>query len=142
MKKSNIIMICIIVALVSGIIGYIIGINIKSHDNTYVSETANIPSPSAEEKVVGTYYSTTWNGREGVLTLYIDGTCDYPSGGKGTWSVEDNTIHIDLDISSDMLEFYNKTGQEGGLVNGKNRHDAIIVNSGIILHDKFFQKMN
>ena len=142
MKKLNIIMICIIVALVSGIIGYIIGINMKVDNNTYVSEDANIPSQSIEEKVVGTYYTTTWNGHEGVLTLYADGTCDYPTGSKGIWSVEDNTIHLDLDVSLDMLEFYNKNAQESSLINGRDRHDAIIVNSGIILHDKFFQKMN
>lgn len=137
MKKLNVILICIIVALIFGIVGYIIGINMR-----YIPKNSSLSNVNIEEKIVGTYYCTTWNGHEAVLTLYKDGTCDYPTGNNGTWTVEKNTIHIDIDFSSALNEFYNKVGEEKSLTSAKDRHDAIIVDNGIILHDKFFQKMN
>ena len=115
------------------------------------SDAASVTTPEPVKEVVApdlsksTAAEFTWigvNGTDYVATLYKDGTCDYPTGNNGTWTVEENTIHIDIDFSSALNEFYNKVGEEKSLTSAKDRHDAIIVDNGIILHDKFFQKMN
>lgn len=125
MKKSKIIIICIVIALFSGIIGFIVGKNIN--DN--------------KSNIEGIYYSYKWNNRTGVLKILPDGTFNYPSGGTGTWSIKGSTIHLDMNIDQNKIEFY-KQYKLGNLVDGKDRHDAELVNDGIILHGVFFQKMN
>jgi hypothetical protein len=48
------------------------------------------------------YYKWSWewtlkDGRtgSGILTMYLNGTCDLPGVGSGTWSSEGNTYTID-----------------------------------------------
>ena len=76
MNKTNMILICIIIALISGIIGFVIGMNVKRSNS-------NIISVKNEEKnLIGTYKTSSWNGKEAVLVLNEDGTMIYPTGAE------------------------------------------------------------
>lgn len=59
MNKTNIILICIIIALISGVVGFIIGINV----NTNLQDNKDF---------VGTYKTNTWNGKEAIIALQKD----------------------------------------------------------------------
>ena len=72
--------------------------------------------------VVGTYKTDYWNGKSSVLVLNEDGSCFYPTGATGTWSQQGNQISIDLGDNS--------------------THTAELVDHGIILHEKFFEKLD
>ena len=53
MKKTYIILICTIVALVSGIVGFTIGLNINLNRNTNIINTTQ--AEEKEDSLVGTY---------------------------------------------------------------------------------------
>jgi hypothetical protein len=114
MKKSNVAMLCVIFLLVGAIGGFFIS-------NSLNSEPKN--------DMVGTYKTSTWNGKDATLVLNADGTCFYPSGCDGTWRVEGEKVVLDcpelavpsLDISS--------------------IREATIVPKGILLSGHFFEKL-
>lgn len=144
MKKIKVTLICIIIALITGIIGFFIGLYARenSTNNQNFSESSNQDKQNA---VVGTYYAPNWNGHEATLILNNDGTCKYPTGDTGKWNTDGEKVYITLDYSDEILNFYNSIGEEyssniENITSLKDTHDAIIVNFEIILHDKFFQK--
>lgn len=151
MNKTNIILICIIISLVSGIAGYIIGVKITKIAPNVASNSTTIKEPTAIEKCVGTYYSSTWNGRNATLVLNEDMTMKYPTGSTGTWSLDGDKIHLYLD-GKDVKEMLKSFGINDVNELDSNKVDipqtqnsgyiATIVNNGVMLNDNFFQKMN
>lgn len=139
MKKINVTLICTIIALIACILGFFLGFYVKDFF---------LNNQDKQISIAGTYYSTNWNGETGVLILNSDGTCEYPTGNTGEWYAEGDKIYINLDYSDVINDFYNKLGEEyhpiieNSTVSPDNTYDAIVVDSGIILHDTFFQKMN
>lgn len=132
MKKVNYILICIIIALISGIIGFIIGItmreNIVTSSNTIQSE---------EDTIVGTYKTNTWNGHEAVLVLNSDKSMIYPDGGTGIWALKDEKIYLKFKSNIGMLSEYleNKVEEKYSI------KEAIIVDKGIMIDTHFFEKV-
>lgn len=70
------------------------------------------------KSVVGVYETDSWNGKTGTLVLYKDGSCQYPSGGKATWVLDGDTVHITLE---------SKYTKENGGIKGIN----IIISSDL-----------
>ncbi|HEX2944945.1 MAG TPA: hypothetical protein VHT96_03210 [Clostridia bacterium] len=124
MKKLSVLIVIIIVAIVFGVAGYMIGVN----SNT---------SSSA----VGIYHSDSWNGHEATLVLNADDTCKYPTGDKGTWTIENNIIHINLGNTNTVSNDIDATSTATAS-NTTDIHDATIVKDGVILHDVMFQNMS
>ncbi len=121
MSKTNVILICIIVALISGIIGFIIGTNTKlSFDNSSSNLQAFEEDDSA--KMVGTYKTNTWNGKEGVLVLKEDKTAIYPTGQRTYWIYDNNRLYLTSET-------------------GENRQELEIVDGGIMINTHFFEKV-
>lgn len=137
MKKINIILICIIIALISGAIGFIIVINING---------TNIK----EKEIIGTYKTNDWNGEEAVIALKKDKTMICPNG-NGTWSLEDGKIYIEYDYIDTAVqsaeEYVASFSDEPTLITEKDytRHvkaEIILVEGGVMLDDHFFEKVN
>lgn len=121
MSKTNVILICIIVALVSGIIGFIIGTNTRlSFNNSSSNLQAFEEDDSA--KMVGTYKTNTWNGKEGILVLKEDKTAIYPTGQRTYWIYENNHLYLTSET-------------------GDNRQELEIVDGGIMINTHFFEKV-
>lgn len=70
---------------------------------------------------VGTYKTDSWNGKSAALSLKKDGSCIYPTGETGTWSQDGDKITI-------VLGDYTCT--------------ADLVEQGIMLRGKFFEKLD
>ncbi len=119
MKKR--ILTYIIVALVSAILGFLIGTN-----NNVFNGIGNIS---------GTYRTNSWNGEEAVLILNKDYTCIYPTGDEGIWSVDGNIIYIEIKSS------YSYADGEVHTVESLNKYKATIVDRGIMLNTCFFEKL-
>ena len=119
MNKLSIVLLCIIFVLVGGICGFFI----SNHMNMNQDTSLNADS---KNEMVGTYKTSTWNGKDAVLVLNADGTCIHPTGSKGTWSVEGDTLHLDIVFRSE---------------DGVERRDATIVPSGVMLSGHFFEKL-
>ena len=60
MNKTSMILICIIIALISEIIGFIIGINFKGNNEI---NSSSVSMKNEEKNLVGTYKTNTWNGK-------------------------------------------------------------------------------
>ena len=124
MNKTNVILICIVVALLSGIVGFIIGINTKlsfdnSNNDTQLTETTDSKS------IVGTYKTNTWNGKEAVLVIKEDGTMIYPTGQRCTWIYENGHLYIPSTT---------EPGEE-------KRQELELVDGGIMINTHFFEKV-
>ena len=124
MKKINIVSICVIIALVFGIIGFMIGINVNG-----ISKN--------ESNLVGTYKTNSWNGKEAVIALKSDKTMICPNG-SGTWTFEDGKLYIEYDfevpqITEDGRQEYKKS---------HNKQEVTIVESGLMLSGHFFEKIS
>ena len=113
MNKTSIILLCVVVALVSGIIGFVIG------TKTIICESDNSSS------VIGTYRTNSWNGEEAVLVIKEDGTLIYPTGQRATWIYEDNHLYIPA---------ITETGEE-------KRQELELVDGGIMINTTFFEKV-
>lgn len=61
--------------------------------------TTSVTEEKAEKSVVGVYVTSSWNGKEGTLALYQDGTCLYPTGATGTWKEQEDHVVIYLPVS-------------------------------------------
>lgn len=113
MKKFFVIFIIAITCIALGIF---VGINM--HDGVSIKD----------KKLVGTYKTSTWNGKDAVLVLKEDGTCIHPTGSSGTWNVEDDVV---------MIEF--KSSYENDTSTTKQK--ATIVDKGLMLGTHFFEKL-
>lgn len=134
MNKTNMILICIIIALISGIIGFIIGINFKGNNEI---NSSSVSMKNEEKNLVGTYRTNTWNGKEAVIALKSDKTMICPNG-SGTWSFEDGKLYIEYDfevpqITEDGRQEYKKS---------HNKQEVTIVESGWMLSGHFFEKLS
>ncbi len=134
MNKTNMILICIIIALISGIIGFIIGINFKGNNEI---NSSSVSMKNEEKNLVGTYRTNTWNGKEAVIALKSDKTIICPNG-SGTWSFEDGKLYIEYDfevpqITEDGRQEYKKS---------HNKQEVTIVESGLMLSGHFFEKLS
>ena len=134
MNKTNMILICIIIALISGIIGFIIGINFKGNNEI---NSSSVSMKNEEKNMVGTYRTNTWNGKEAVIALKSDKTMICPNG-SGTWSFEDGKLYIEYDfevpqITEDGRQEYKKS---------HNKQEVTIVESGLMLSGHFFEKLS
>lgn len=134
MNKTNMLLICIIIALVSGIIGFKIGMNVKENNETNLS---SVSVNNEEKNLVGTYKTNTWNGKEAVIALMNDKTMICPNG-NGTWSFEDGKLYIEYEfevpqITEDGRQEYKKT---------LNKQEVMIVESGLMLSGHFFEKVS
>ena len=132
MNKTNMILICIIIALVSGIIGFIIGMNVKESNGINSSSVKN-----EEQNLVGTYKTNTWNGKEAIIALKSDKTMICPNG-SGTWSFEDGKLYIEYDydlpqISEDGRQEYEKSHK---------KQEVTIVESGLMLSGHLYEKIS
>ena len=134
MNKTNMILICIIIALISGIIGFIIGIIFKGNNEI---NSSSVSMKNEEKNLVGTYRTNTWNGKEAVIALKSDKTMICPNG-SGTWSFEDGKLYIEYDfevpqITEDGRQEYKKS---------HNKQEVTIVESGLMLSGHFFEKLS
>ena len=134
MNKTNMILICIIIALISGIIGFIIGINFKGNNEI---NSSSVSMKNEEKNLVGTYKTNTWNGKEAVIALKSDKTMICRNG-SGTWSFEDGKLYIEYDfevpqITEDGRQEYKKS---------HNKQEVTIVESGLMLSGHFFEKIS
>lgn len=134
MNKTNMILICIIIALISGIIGFIIGINFKGNNEI---NSSSVSMKNEEKNLVGTYRTNTWNGKEAVIALKSDKTMICPNG-SGTWSFEDGKLYIEYDfevpqITEDGRQEYKKS---------HNKQEVTIVENGLMLSGHFFEKLS
>ena len=124
MNKKNITLICIIIALVSGIIGFIIGMNVKGNDEMTSS-------------LVGTYKTNTWNGKEAVIALKNDKTMICPNG-SGTWSFEDGKLYIEYGLSIPQIT---EDGHQE-YKESQTKQEVTIVENGLMLRGHFFEKIS
>ena len=134
MNKTNMILICVTIALISGIIGFIIGINFKGNNEINLS---SVSIKNEERNLVGTYKTNTWNGKEAVIALKSDKTMIFPNG-SGTWTFEDGKLYIEYDfevpqITEDGRQEYKKS---------HNKQEVTIVESGLMLSGHFFEKIS
>ena len=134
MNKTNLILICVTIALISGIIGFIIGINFKGNNEINLS---SVSIKNEERNLVGTYKTNTWNGKEAVIALKSDKTMICPNG-SGTWTFEDGKLYIEYDfevpqITEDGRQEYKKS---------HNKQEVTIVESGLMLSGHFFEKIS
>lgn len=134
MNKTNMILICVTIALISGIIGFIIGINFKGNNEINLSP---VSIKNEERNLVGTYKTNTWNGKEAVIALKSDKTMICPNG-SGTWTFEDGKLYIEYDfevpqITEDGRQEYKKS---------HNKQEITIVESGLMLSGHFFEKIS
>ena len=134
MNKTNMILICVTIALISRIIGFIIGINFKGNNEINLS---SVSIKNEERNLVGTYKTNTWNGKEAVIALKSDKTMICPNG-SGTWTFEDGKLYIEYDfevpqITEDGRQEYKKS---------HNKQEVTIVESGLMLSGHFFEKIS
>ena len=124
MKKIHIVLICAIISLISGIIGFVFGMNVTGDSKN-------------ETSYVGTYRTNTWNGKEAVIVLQKDKTMVCPNG-SGTWNIEDGKLYIEYDITIPQIT-------EDGRQEDKKSHtkqEVMIVEGGLMLSGHFFEKVN
>lgn len=86
----------------------------------------NNPKKPSTNKVVGIYHTDNWNGKDATLVLNDDMTCKYPTNyGSCEWTISDN--NITLKVTTDI---------------NTSEHKATYTNSGIVLHDRVFTKLD
>lgn len=131
MNKTNIILICILIVLISGVIGFIIGNNVKGNEN-----------------LVGTYKTNTWNGKEAIIALQKDKTMICPNG-SGTWLFEDGKLYIEydyIDSAAMMVDEFKQnigTNQESDKDYKKHaKQEVMVIESGLMYNGHFFEKVN
>ena len=137
MKKMNVFLLCIIIALVSGIIGFAIGITINGNSKN-------------ENNLVGTYKTNSWNGKEAVLVLQKDKTMIHPTGYNGTWLMNEGKLYIEYDYidtvgqsADEMITMFSKENQPTSEKNymKHEKQEITIVEGGLILSGHFFEKV-
>ncbi len=134
MNKTNILLICIIIALVSGIIGFAMGINVR--ENSAINPSSISATNDEEKDLIGTYKTNTWNGKEAIIALKSDNTMICPNG-NGTWSFEDGKLYIEYDFEVPQIT---ENGQKD-YKKAHNKQEVTIVESGLMLSGHFFEKV-
>ena len=134
MNKTNILLICIIIALVSGIIGFAIGINVRG--NSAINPSSISATNDEEKDLIGTYKTNTWNGKEAIIALKSDNTMICPNG-NGIWSFEDGKLYIEYDFEVPQIT---ENGQQD-YKKAHNKQEVTIVESGLMLSGHFFEKV-
>jgi len=124
MNKTNIFLICIIIALISGVVGFIIGINVNTN-------------LQGNKDFVGTYKTNTWNGKEAIIALQKDKTMICPNG-SGIWSFEDGKLYIEYDFEVPQIT---ENGQQE-YKKSHNKQEVTIVESGLMYNGHFFEKVS
>ena len=117
--KNNLLWIFLVICVL--IIGFLAGYLVAMQNPGRAILTDNGLRKNSSQ-AIGSYKSDSWNGGSAALVLKNDGTCLYPTGAYGTWTQENKKIKILLD--------------------GASVHTAELVEGGIILHEKFFEKVN
>ena len=140
MRNINIILVCMIIALLSGGIGFMIGMNMKANITT-TSTTSNSlevqnDKNNDEINLVGTYKTNTWNGKEAVLVLNADKTMIHPTGNRGIWLLEDGKLYIEFET-----EFSTFDESETQTKTTKSRQEVTIVDSGLMINTHFFKRI-
>lgn len=125
MKK---VLMFIVIAIVCCLLGFFVGSNMNGGNGF----------GKAEKELVGTYKTSTWNGKDGVLVLKEDGTCIHPSGNSGTWSVEGEDVIIEFESS--YTYFDGVTGKDNTNTS-TTTHKATIVDKGLMMGTHFFEKL-
>lgn len=137
MKKINIVLIFIIIALVSGIIGFLIGINVNG-----ISKK--------ESNLVGTYKTNSWNGKEAVFVLQKDKTIIHPMGYSGIWLIDDGKLYIEYDYidtvaqsADEVVAMFSKEKKQTSEKNymKHEKQEITIVEGGLMLSGHFFEKV-
>ena len=135
MNKTNIILICILIVLISGVIGFIIGNNVNTDSK-------------GNENLVGTYKTNTWNGKEAIIALQKDKTMICPNG-SGTWLFEDGKLYIEydyIDSAAKMVDEFKQnigTNQESNKDYKKHaKQEVMVIESGLMYNGHFFEKVN
>lgn len=137
MKKINVILICILIALVFTIIGFIIG---KALYGGFKRENA----------LVGTYKTNQWNGKEAVIALQKDKTMICPNG-IGTWSLEEGKLYIEHDYTDEnariMDEFSEDLEARGKSQYSYNyikhtKEEVLILEGGLLYKSIFFERVD
>ena len=126
MKRINIILLCVVIALVFGFLGFLIGININDKLNI----------TNLEKDLVGTYKTNEWNGKEAVLVLQKDKTMIHPNGYRGTWYIENEKLFVEYEIDIPTFE-----GNSQSTETTKNKQELTIVSNGLLLNTHFFEKI-
>lgn len=94
-----------------------------------IAKSTSSNSSDEVNSVIGIYHNDNWNGREATLVLNKDNTCKYVieyTGDRCVWLMVDSEVVFVL------------TDEDGDV----SKHNAAIVNDGLILHEHFFKKMN
>ena len=138
MKKINIVLICVIIALVFGIIGFMIGINVNG-----ISKN--------ESNLVGTYKTNSCNGKEAVLVLQKDKTMIHPMGYNGTWLIDAGKLYIEYDYidtvaqsADEMIAMFSEENHQQTSEKNYMKHEKqeiTIVEGGLMLSGHFFEKV-
>lgn len=136
MKNINIVLVCIIIALISGGIGFMLGMNVKTSITTSNSLEIQDNKNNDENNLVGTYKTNTWNGKEAVLVLNADKTMIHPTGNRGIWLLEDGKLYVEFETEVPTFD-----GSETQIKTTKSRQEVTIVDSGLMINTHFFQKI-
>ena len=94
MKKSIFAVILVVAIVAAFLLGMVVSKGGQNNGN--------------KNSVVGVYQTDSWNGKTGTLVLYEDGTCQYPSGGNATWTLQKNTVLITIaaENAKDFITIY------------------------------------
>ena len=133
----------------------------NNQDDEQKKESVNVEEIN---KVSGIYHTNNWNNKEATLELNKDMTCKYPTGRHTCkWTLSDNKVIITLinyeliDDKSNASYYYeikseeeckdlieqNKDKYINPRCNAKeSKHEAKIVNNGVVLYDKLLNKLN
>lgn len=159
----------IIITILSIIIVILLCIIIKQSNNSN-SNSDTKPQANNEEvkKLIGIYHNSNWNDNEVTLELKDDMTCKYPQTTRACkWELKDNSVMLYLDaykivvdnkddknatyykdpISTlELCEDTIKAYKNFNLVNPrceetKEENEAKIINSGLLLGNKIFNKI-
>lgn len=138
MKKINVFLICVIIALVSSIIGFVIGINVNGNSKN-------------ESNLVGTYKTNEWNGKEAVLVLQKDKTMIHPMGYNGIWLMDAGKLYIEYDYidtvaqsADEMIAMFSEEKKQTSekKYEKHEKQEITIVEGGLMLSGHFFEKVN
>lgn len=122
MRKINYILLCIIIALITGLLGFLVGINLKDISNLDKKELS----------LLGTYRNNSSNGKESILVLNEDKTCIHFTGNKGIWYIEDQKLYLLIERTTTF---------NGETTSGTYKQEAEIVDKGIMINNIFFEKL-
>lgn len=165
MNKKQKYIICFVISILIILLFILITIIIKiSKDTNKCFDTRT--NSNEMISVVGIYNNNNWNGNEATLILNQDMTCKYPnSGDECKWTIVDKNITIILtyymimnegkdqiptitkyNTKSKCEEDLRKYESVYNLVNPtceitKYKHEAILGDDGLILHEHLFNKV-